>query len=466
MITRRSFLKSTGATALAAGGGLPAMMTAMQARAADTTGYKALVCVFLLGGLDCHDTILPYDQISYDRYADLRASLLNDYAALPGGSSRARDQLLPLAPGNAAAFGGREFALPPQLSALHTLFQNGDAAIIGNVGPLIESIDSAGFAGNAIPAPKRLFSHNDQQSTWMSFEPEGARYGWGGLFGDAQLASNANGEPAFTAISLTGNEVFLSGEATRPYAIDSNGVQEIALIDDDVVALPPALAAVLREHFESVGPERANLFERDIVDASVRSLTANDTFNASLMDAPSPVTTPFPNSNLGQQLRAVADTINIRNLLNVNRQIFFVATGGFDTHSGQAQTLPVLQQDVSDSIAAFHGAMQSLGVDNDVTAFTASDFGRTLIINGDGTDHGWGGHHFVVGGGVNGGDIYGDIPVFDVGHAQDAGNGRLIPTTSVEEYAASLGAWFGLTPAELAAALPRLSNFTGGLAFV
>jgi len=298
-----------------------------------------------------------------------------------------------------------------------------------------------------------------------SFAPEGSQFGWGGRFSDAAIVSNANANPVFTAISLFGNTVFLSGDTAQPYQIGPNGVQEIGLLEA-ASPLPPGLVQTLTDHFRSEGPQKTNLFERDFVDLSRLSLDANDAFNAAIT-AGSSVTTPFPQSQLGGQLRGVANTIAIRDALNANRQIFFVGLGGFDTHSNQATDLPGLQQDLADSLVAFHVATQELGVEFDVTAFTAADFGRTLTINGDGTDHGWGGHHFAVGGAVNGGSIYGDIPVYDLGHANDAGNGRLIPSVGVEQYAAALGSWFGLSQAELDVALPALGNFPGGaLSFI
>jgi uncharacterized protein (DUF1501 family) len=163
----------------------------------------------------------------------------------------------------------------------------------------------------------------------------------------------------------------------------------------------------------------------------------------------------------------VAETMAVREILGVSRQVFFVALGGFDTHAAQATDLPALQQDIGDSLLAFYRATEELGIAEDVAAFTAADFGRTLTVNGDGTDHGWGSHHFVVGGSVRGGDIYGDIPVAELGHGQDAGNGRLIPTVSVEQFAAPLGRWFGLNDAELQSALPGLSRFpTAPLGFI
>ena len=457
MQSRRKFLKSSLALPmLMSGGSMLGTFAGLGAQAADTTGYRALVCVFLFGGMDCHDTILPYDQSSYDDYAQIRASLLASYAAEPGGSTRTREALLALAP-STANFGPRQFALPPQLGGLHQLFEQGRAAIVGNVGPLNEPTDRAAFEANSAQLPARLFSHNDQQSTWMSFAPEGSSLGWGGRFGDAAAQSNANTEAIFSQISLVGNSVFLSGDLVSPYQIGVDGVPSIALID----LAGDALGPTLRDHFVSAGSNRSNLFERDFINLSQVSLDANDTLDSALQNG-SPLSTVFPESELGAQLSAVAQTIAVRDTLGASRQVFFVGLHGFDTHSAQATSLPALQQDLGDSIAAFYAATEELGIANEVTTFTAADFGRTLTVNGDGTDHGWGSHHFVVGGAVKGGDIYGNIPLAELGHSQDSGNGRLIPSVSVEQFARPLGSWYGLNEAELAIALPGLANFPAG----
>jgi uncharacterized protein (DUF1501 family) len=461
MQTRRKFLKLSAAAPVAmAGGSMLGSLAGMNAQAMNTGGYKALVCVFLFGGMDCHDTVLPYDQSSYDQYASIRSSLLQSYAALPGGSSRTRQALLPLDPAS-ANFGGRQFALPPQMSALHSLFGDGKAAIVGNVGPLLEPTNRISLQNGSAAVPKRLFSHNDQQSTWMSFAPEGSQLGWGGRFGDAAANASANINKSFSQISVAGNTVFLSGEQVGPYQIGVDGVQSIFLIDRSGNGVPVALDPILRDHFSAAGANRSNLFERDFINLSQTSFAANDLLDAALRTAPD-LATAFPASALGGQLSAVARTIAVRDELGASRQIFFIGLGGFDTHSGQATTLPALHQDISDSIAAFYAATQELGIENNVTTFTAADFGRTLTVNGDGTDHGWGGHHFVVGGAVKGGDIYGDIPVPQLGHSQDWGNGRLIPNVAVEQLAAPLGTWYGLSQAELKLALPGLGSFPEG----
>ncbi|MEM6580254.1 MAG: DUF1501 domain-containing protein [Pseudomonadota bacterium] len=461
MKTRRQFLRLSAAAPMAmAGGSMLGSMASMQSHAMDTDGYKALVCVFLFGGMDCHDTVLPYDQSSYNDYASVRSTLLQSYAALGGSSSRERSALLPLSPITSPG-GSRQFALPPQMSALHQLFGEGQAAIVGNVGPLIEPTNRLSAQNGSASLPRRLFSHNDQQSTWMSFAPEGSQLGWGGRFGDVAAAASANINPSFSQISLAGNTVFLSGNEVGPFQIGTDGVQSILLLERAGNGVPAALESILRDHFSSDGVNRNNLFERDLITLNQSSFAANDLLDVALRTAPG-LDTPFPASPLGAQLAAVARTISVRDVLGASRQIFFIGLGGFDTHSSQATTLPALQQDISDSIAAFFQSTRELGIESDVTTFTAADFGRTLTVNGDGTDHGWGGHHFVVGGAVRGGDIYGDIPVSQLGHEQDWGNGRLIPTTSVEQFAAPLGQWYGLTAAERLAALPGLANFPDG----
>jgi uncharacterized protein (DUF1501 family) len=436
-------------------------MSAIQAAAQTTpdtnSGYKALVCVFLLGGLDGNDTILPYDPVSYARYAALRESLLQNYSNVQGGTStRSRDRLLPINPSNSVQ-DGRQFALTEELSGLHSLFEQGHASIIANVGPLVQSVTLDDYEADAPWLPKRLFSHNDQQATWMSGAPEGASLGWGGRFADAALRSGANTSSAtFTAITSAANALFLTGESARPFQITNNGAPLI----DSLTALEgnPEAYALMRRHFEPMPDSSNHLLERDYARAMGNSLRNNEAYNAGASQSIGQ-STNFPGGSLGDQLRTVSQAIAARDALQVNRQVFFVGLGGFDTHSNQVLDLPPLQRQLDAGITAFVDAMRELGVSQDVTLFTASDFGRTLAVNGDGTDHGWGNHHFVVGDAVNGRRILGELPPYDLAHALDAGGGRWIPTHSVEQFAAPLGRWFGLSETDLQAALPNLNNF-------
>lgn len=458
IINRRAFLrKAAGSFGVATMGGMAPTLLPLAAHAADTSGYRALVCVFLYGGLDCHDTIIPYDLNSYTRWAEIRSPLVQS-----PGEYRARSSLLSLNPLNSADFGSRQFALPQEMSGLHGLFQSGQAAIAGNVGPLIEPVTLAQFEQETVQLPSRLFSHNDQQANWMSSSPEGAQFGWAGFFGDAVQSSGANTGSTFTSITTGGADLLITGQDTSPYQIDSGGVQPIFLIDETDEEFGRAL---LEQHFRAENFNTSNLLGQDIASKIQSSYDANALFNSALEGAGN-LATDFPNTNLGRQLGAVARTISIRGQLGVNRQIFVVGQGGFDTHSGQAVSLPARLRQIDEAVVAFNSAINELGVANDVTLFTASDFGRTLAVNGDGTDHGWGGHHFMVGGAVSGQRIYGDMPISDFGHELDSGGGRLIPTTSVEQFAAPLGRWFGLDSSELAGALPNLSNFSTELGFL
>lgn len=464
MTNRRSFLKGAGALSFLGGTGILSAL-GQHANAANVDGYKALVCLFFRGGQDSHDTVLPYDQASYDDYALARPEMLARYAKQAGGSTRSRERLLALSPTNSSQFGARQFALPETLAPLKTLFDSGNAAIVGNVGPLIEPLTRAQLEAESIPTPRRLFSHNDQQATWASLESEGKSIGWGGKFADAAIASGANQNELFTAISLAGNTAFLNAEQSQQYGLDYRGPSRIeGMINNRAYLLgtyadSDAALALLNEHYKNTGPQRANLFERDVATINKRAIESNAAFRTALETA-QPLSTQFPSGGVANDLKAVAQTINVKNSLNVGRQVFFVSLGGFDTHSNQVTALANRHTQYAAAIAAFYESLVEMGAENDVTLFTASEFGRSLVENGDGTDHGWGGHHFVVGGGVTGNKIYGNIPPYAQGHDYDAGNGRTIPQVSVEQYAATLGKWFGLNNSELLSALPALANFT------
>lgn len=453
-ISRRHLLKGIGAGTLSAAT-LTTLGTAMHgfqaANAAEVTGYKALVCVFLLGGCDTHDVLLPYDQASYDSFRNIRSSMFGGY-----NGSRDRNQLLALSPTNSGDFGGRQFAMPPEMSGLHGLFQSGDAAFVANTGPLIRPLNRSQWHARTVQVPKQLFSHNDQQSTWAASAPEGAQFGWGGRFADAAVLSGANTNREFSTITAVGNELFLTGQEVLPYQIGLNGAEEIDLLTEFDNA---DISTLLRRHFSAADFNQSNLIEKDVARIADKSVVLNENYNQAVANL-IPLTTSFPQSHLGAQMKAIANSVAIRDSLSVRRQVFFAAIGGFDTHSTQATDLPARLADIDQSLTAFHTAMKELGLGNNVTTFTASDFGRTLAANGDGTDHGWGSHHLVVGGAVQGQKIYGDVPPAEFGHDQDADSGRLIPTISVEQYAEPLGRWFGLNDSEIAAALPNLGNFT------
>ncbi|MEH6694451.1 MAG: DUF1501 domain-containing protein [Hyphomonas sp.] len=461
-MNRRNFLKAGAATSFLGGTGVLSTLTSGKAFAANTTGYKALVCIFLKGGMDHADTVLPRDQASYNLLANARPGLFGAYGS---GGSRDRGNLLALNPTNAANFGSRQFGLPTQLQGLQTMFEAGDLAIVGNVGPLIQPTARADLQNATFSLPPRLFSHNDQQSTWMSLGVEGAQYGWGGAFADAAIRSDSTMNPLYAMVSAGPNDVFLSGAEANQFTTSYNGAQKVDLVSESWIlggeSKYDAARRYLDDYVAKAGFAEDNLYARDYIRQSGNAVINNKAYEAALQGEPG-VTATFPSSNsIASQLYSVARTISISDNLDTNRQVFYVFAGGFDTHSGQTGQLPALHTQLSEAIAAFRTEMINLGKWNDVTLFTMSEFGRTTIDNGDGTDHGWGGHHFVAGGSVAGKQIYGDIPAANLDDTTfTSTHGRLIPKVSVEQYAATLGSWFGLDSGELAAALPNLSNFT------
>ncbi len=461
-LDRRTFLRGSGALSFLGGAGALGLMGAPSAWAADTTGYKALVCIFLFGGMDNFDTVMPTDAESWSAFENLRADFLSTYGA-PENSSRARANLLAINPGNSDRFGGRSFGLPRELALLQGMFEAGEAAIVGNVGPLVEPATRSQFEAGSARLPERLFSHNDQQSTWMTLGTEGARLGWGGRFADAVINSSGSINPSFVAVSGTSSGTFLNGDIARPYTMPFGGPREIDYLRrrDYLGRSEGADEAreILRRYLAGTGRDPGNLYARDVLDGFRRAVELDDDIR-NIRDQAVPLATQFPGSRLGRQLQTIAETINLRGALTLNRQVFFASTGGYDTHSGQAGRLPGLHGDLAGSLAAFSAALKEMGVFNEVTTFTASDFGRSLIINGDGSDHGWAGHHFVIGGAVRGRQLYGDVPLYEPeGEGYQGNRGRPIPSVSVDQYAATLGRWFGLSQGELAGIFPNLANF-------
>lgn len=463
-ISRRRFLSGTGALGFAGSMGAFTTLSAQQAWAADTSGYKAMVCIFLKGGMDQTDTIIPYDTASYNQLrTQRRQGLFDAYDADNPTSSRNRANLLKLNPKDTSMLGGREFAMPPNLAPLHQMFESGDLAIIGNVGPMIEPVTRTQMLTDTAILPARLYSHNDQQSTWMSLSPEGARYGWGGLFMDRVLTSAPSANPTFSAISTGSNDVFLSGQKARSYRVADNGAPEANVIgrkwylgyndqDDETRARIGDYLA--RSNFDD-----RNVYTRDLRKANGRAVD-NAKVLLAARAAGTTLSTAFADDGLSSQMKAVAETINIQQHLNVPRQIFYVTMGGFDSHSNQVNDLPRNHTTIATAMASFKAAMEEIGRWNEVCVFTASDFGRTVIGNGNGTDHGWAGHHFVAGGAVKGGQIYGDLPDLETeSEVYTPDRGRLIPSVAIEQYAASIGRWFGLGGTEMRGAMPSLANF-------
>ena len=451
---RRAFLRRgalLGLAGSAAPWALNLSMLGEAAAAGEPGDYKALVCVFLYGGCDYGNTLIPADAGSHASYSTIRGSL-----------AIARDQLAAttLSP-NVALPSGLQYALAPSLLPLKGLFDSGKLAVQLNVGPLMQPTTVAQYKAKSVRLPAKLFSHNDQQSTWQSDLPEGAASGWGGRMGDLMLSGN--GGSVFSCISVTGNAVFLSGQQAVQYQLGSNGAVAINGTKSSLYGSATAQAALA----SLISSSRTHLFEDEYTRITRRSIDAEVRVTSALAALPT-LATSFESSNsLAMQLRMVARVIAARGSLGPRRQVFMVSLGGFDMHDNLTDELPGLQAKVAGAMKSFHDATVELGVSQQVTAFTASDFGRTLSVNGDGADHGWGNHHMVLGGAVKGGRFYGKPPAVAVNGPDDVGQGRLLPTTSVDEYAATLATWFGVSDTDLAGVVPNIGNFnTRNLGFV
>ena len=445
-LARREFMRRSVALA-AAGSAMPwALNLSLVAEAAAATSvsdYKALVCVFLYGGNDCCNTVIPYDQTHYNLYARIRTGIALDRATL-----------LPLT-STVGLPSGRQMALAPQMPGLQSLFDAGRCAVQLNVGPLVVPTTLAQYNAQSVPLPPKLFSHNDQQSLWQSLSPEGATSGWGGRMGDLFLS--ANGTATFTCMSAAGNAVFMSGQQSSQYVVSpTSGAVALNATRSNVYGSAAVSAAMAR----LAQAPRTHLLEAEHTRVMKRAVEAQGALSAALAAAPA-LTTPFNTANpLAVQLQFVARTIAARAALGAKRQVFFVSLGGFDLHDFLPDQHPALLTNLSQALKSFHDATVELGVSQQVTTFTASDFGRTLASNGDGSDHGWGSHHFVMGGAIRGGRFYGAAPEVSVTSSDQVGQGRLLPSTSIEQFAVPMATWFGVPASDMTSVFPNAGQFT------
>lgn len=447
--SRRAFLQRASALSLT---GIAApwavnLAAMAEASAAGADDYKAIVCVFMYGGNDYANTLVPYDTASYNAYQQLRPSLA--YARSNLNATALKPVSAPI-----DRFGAtHEYALAPELSPLLPLFDSGKMGVVLNIGTLIQPTTKLQYKNRSVPLPPKLFSHNDQQSVWQSSSPEGAASGWGGRMGD--LFASGNGNATFTCVNVSGNAVYLAGKQAVQYQITTKGSVPFNALKTPLFG-SSACSDALRQ---LITQSRSHLFENEYNRVSSRSIDADAVLSAALATGPE-IKTPFPADNsLGDQLKMVARMISTAKTVGAKRQVFFVSLGGFDNHDGLLSEHPTLLKTVADAMAAFYSSTLELGVANQVTTFTASDFGRTLSGNNDGSDHGWGSMHFMLGGAVNGKRFYGTAPLVASNGDDDVGQGRLLPTTSVDQYAATLGSWLGISDSALLDLLPNLHNF-------
>ena len=468
--SRRAFLKRSSQLAMV-GAGLPTALNLAaigEAAAFNATDYKALVCVFMPGGSDYANTVVTYDQASYDLYSAVREGGPD---RTPGGIALGRDALTPtlLSPSQALP-AGRQYALHPAMTGMAQLFHAGKAAVMLNVGPLVIPLTRTSYSSaNSVlyPKPPKLFSHNDQTSVWLSSKPEGATRGWGGNMGD--LALSGNTEAMFTCMSVSGNALFLSGKQASPLRLGTSGLS----VSNNLLATTMYGSSAVKSAYDSlITQSSSHAMEDEYNRVTKRSLDARVKIFDALASQPEthPAYSQFPatGNGLASQLKVVARLIAARNILGVKRQVFYVtAPGGYDLHDNlitqQARNLGWM----SAGISAFQSAMESLGISQQVTLFTGSEFGRTLTSNGDGSDHGWGNHHFVVGGAVKGQRFVGRAPpvsIADSGASEDQwhlGSGSLLPSTSIDQFAGTLANWFGVPGSDLGLIMPNVGNFGG-----
>ena len=503
--SRRHILKVSGALGmLGAAAPLGLQLNTMGSAAAQqATDYRALVCIFLFGGNDSHNTLLATDQDSWGRYWAARNTGSDPIALMPPGtapvaagqtssltgrvSQRTTPEfhggVLPIVPRTANPIPAgtnaatRTFGLHPVLAPLMPIWEAGRLAAVANVGPLIVPTTKAQYQARSVRLPSGLMSHNDQQSQWQAGASEGARRGWGGLMADTMLASNGTNS-LFSAVSVAGNAVFLAGQNAVQYQMTTNATPAVRITAATGTTLNGSATAAARLRDVIRDGSSPGAFGADYATVTRRSMDFADTLNtafatgsASNIPAPpaftNPVTGNVEANTLATQLQAVARGIAANSVLGLRRQVYFVSLGGWDNHDVQNTAQPGLLARVAHAMAYFDATLANIGgqnLRNQVTTFTMSDFSRTFTTNGDGTDHAWGGHYFVMGGAVRGQDIYGQYPTLGV----DQGNFRnpdmdrniVIPTTSVDQVAGTLGSWFGVTDAQLDTIFPNLRNFS------
>ena len=441
-ILRRDFLKGLGA--VTAANTLPGL-SLMNAYAQAAGDYKALVCLFLYGGNDGNNMVVPTQSAEYSVYSTARGS-----GAV--GIALAQASLVPLAEAS-----GTRFGLHPSLAPLQQVWTNGDLALLFNAGPLVQPLTRAQYRANRSTRPENLFSHDDQQEQMQTAIPNNnANLGWGGRLADRVTVLNAGASVPMN-ISVAGNDVFLKGQTTPAYSVPTGG--QFGLNGFNTSAQSTARRNAMQQLFAL---DRTNMLVRSAGDVMSGAINASTALNTVVNNATSAAAPAFAglNTGLSRQLFTVAKMVEGRGALGLRRQVFFVSQGGFDNHQNQLADQGNRFNELGPALRAFYNAIVALGVQDQVTVFTLSDFGRTLRVNDGGSDHAWGNHHLILGGAVRGGATYGTFPNQALGGPDDTdSDGRWIPTTAVDQYAATLAKWFGVADADIPAVVPNIARF-------
>lgn len=439
--SRRRFLRSS---AIGLGGAALGPWAQLQAMAQSAQGndYRALVCLFMHGGNDGNNLLVPYDSAEHARYARARGHLALN-----------RDTLLPIKASNTR---GASYALHPAMPGLQALFNSGQAAMVANIGTLVVPTSKAQWSARSVPLPANLFSHVDQQSQWQSDIYNGpSSSGWGGRMAERLLPEGSSNR-SYACVSVGGGNVWGVGDRSMAsQRVSPNGRFGFDFyFMNSPDPLSQAVTGLLSQAW-------ADPFQQTWMNVMQQAFDSQRVLGSALKGVAAPGA--FPNTDLGRQMSMIAKLISVRGNLGLNRQCFFCSIGGFDTHGGnQLQDQHNKLAEVDGAVSAFMATLKNMGLNDQVTLFSASDFGRTLISNGSGSDHGWGNHHFVVGGGVNGGRIAGKFPQHVLGGADDLGGGAWLPTTSVDQLGRELGRWFG-AGANLGEIFPNMGQFDDNL---
>ncbi|MFT4532844.1 MAG: hypothetical protein ACJA1A_000860 [Saprospiraceae bacterium] len=407
--------------------------------------YKAVVCLLLSGGSDSYNILIPTGTSDYNEYSTVRSN-----QAIP------QNEIISINPTNTP---GKTFGVNPNMPNMASMFDAGKLAFISNIGTLIEPTTKATVFDGSADLPLGLFSHSDQVMHWQTSVPhDRVATGWGGKMVDLlnSLPNGPDTNPNISMnISLSGSNVFQTGLNSVEYAINPvYGANSMNGYGDEWLESQLRTEAV----DNIIDAQYQDIFKKTYAKTVKTARDGNIQFQAA-MDNATPVSTEFELTNLSNAFKMIANTINIRQELGMKRQVFFVEYGGWDNHDELLDTQGALLSEVDGALNSFNLAMEELGISDKVTTFSVSEFSRTLISNGNGTDHAWGGNVFAMGGAVNGQKIYGQYPQLALDSMLEIGNGVLVPTTSADEYFAELAMWYNVPKSGLLDIFPNLGNF-------